>query len=463
MKRLSIVFHSFPLLLLPAVLGLVSISASAFTAHGQELPMTDHPLALFSLLVFAIAYIAVMFEERLNLPKSKPMIQAAGVLWVFAGIVALHSGVSHEQLKEAVTHNLSEYAALFLFLLVAMIYINVLEERHVFGALKSVLVSHGFSYRQLFWATGIIAFCLSPIADNLTTALVMGAVVITVGHHKPVFVNLSCVGIVVAANAGGAFSPFGDLTSLMVWQAGKLQFAEFIKLLLPSLVTYIVPAACLAPFIPAGKPLPQKQKTYIKRHGKLMIGLFLMTITMALSFESFLGLPPYLGMMTGLSFLFTATYFSRQTVPDEHPEQDFNIFSRLAVPEWDTLLFFFGVMHCVGALAFLGYLSAMSEMLYGDWGPSVANIVAGVLSAVIDNIPVMFAIITMSPQMDQFQWLLITLTTGVGGSLLSIGSAAGVALMGSSRGHYNFFSHLKWSWAIALGYGLGIATHFLVN
>ncbi len=129
----------------------------------------------------------------------------------------------------------------------------------------------------------------------------------------------------------------------------------------------------------------------------------------------------------------------------------------------DTLFFFYGVIMAVGGLGFIGYLGMISATLYGDLGPTVANVMIGVISALVDNIPVMFAVLTMNPAMPDYQWLLVTLTAGVGGSLLSIGSAAGVALMGQARGQYTFLSHLKWTPAIALGYGASIWVHFLVN
>ena len=141
----------------------------------------------------------------------------------------------------------------------------------------------------------------------------------------------------------------------------------------------------------------------------------------------------------------------------------FDIFRRIARAEWDTLLFFFGVIHCVGALGFMGYLALTSGYLYGELGPTVANVLLGVLSAMVDNIPVMFAVLTMNPDLSQGQWLLVTLTAGVGGSLLSIGSAAGVALTGQARGKYTFFTHLKWTPVIAAGYAASIAVHMWIN
>jgi Na+/H+ antiporter NhaD/arsenite permease-like protein len=141
----------------------------------------------------------------------------------------------------------------------------------------------------------------------------------------------------------------------------------------------------------------------------------------------------------------------------------FDIFTMVARAEWDTLMFFYGVVLCVSGLGTLGYLSLASQLIYVDLGPIWANVLVGIVSAIIDNIPVMFAVLTMNPQMGLEQWLLITLTAGVGGSLLSIGPAAGVALMGTARGSYTFFAHLKWSWAIALGYALSIWVHLLIN
>jgi Na+/H+ antiporter NhaD/arsenite permease-like protein len=131
--------------------------------------------------------------------------------------------------------------------------------------------------------------------------------------------------------------------------------------------------------------------------------------------------------------------------------------------EWDTLMFFYGVLMALGGLGALGYLAATSQVLYVSLGPTAANVLVGLLSAVIDNVPVMFAVLQMSPEMSLGQWLLVTLTTGVGGSLLSIGSAAGVALMGQARGIYTFGAHLRWTWAIALGYAASIAAHLWLN
>ena len=212
-----------------------------------------------------------------------------------------------------VRHNFLEFAELFLFLLVAMTYIESMRERLVFDKLKVWLISRGFSYRQLFWLTGILAFFMSPIADNLTTALVMGAVVLAVGAGNARFISIGFVNIVVAANAGGAFSPFGDITTLMVWQKGLVDFQQFFVLFVPSAVNYLIPAVIMHFAIKNEKPNATVEKVDIKTGGILITFMFLLTIATAVSFHNFLHLPPAMGMMTGLGYLMdrnvTINYF----------------------------------------------------------------------------------------------------------------------------------------------------------
>ena len=156
-------------------------------------------------------------------------------------------------------------------------------------------------------------------------------------------------------------------------------------------------------------------------------------------------------------------YLSRKGDRRDDADMILDSFKEIERVEWDTLLFFFGIIFAVGGLGVLGYLALASQVLYVGLGAVYANIIIGVLSAIVDNIPLMFAVLTMDPAMSDWQWLLVTLTCGVGGSLLSIGSAAGVALMGAARGQYTFMSHLKWSWAVALGYAASVGAHMVVN
>ncbi|NOQ90041.1 MAG: sodium:proton antiporter [Gammaproteobacteria bacterium] len=442
----------------------------------EPVDLTSSTLGYTAIAIFVFAYLLVMGEEFMHLRKSKPVIIAAGLIWGMIGFYYMQHGMP-ELAEHAVRENFLEYTELMLFLLVAMTYVNAMEERRVFDALRSWLINKGFGFRQLFWLTGILAFFISPVADNLTTALLMCAVVLAVGGDNTKFVTLACINIVVAANAGGAFSPFGDITTLMVWQKNMVDFWTFFALFIPSVVNFVIPAAIMHFAVPDEKPQAMDEAVNMLRGARRIITLFLLTIATAVGFHNFLGLPPVIGMMTGLGYLkFMGfylkishyKYLAKDNGNAQNPENfgsmvPFDIFARVARAEWDTLFFFYGVVLSVGGLGFIGYLALVSDVMYTSWGATNANIIVGVLSAIVDNIPVMFAVLTMNPDMSTGQWLLVTLTAGVGGSMLSIGSAAGVALMGQARGKYTFFSHLKWTPAIAAGYAASIATHMWIN
>jgi len=464
----------------------VPLQGSASDGDGAMfMDLTTHWTGILSLLIFAVAYVLVIGEEVIELRKSKPVIVAAGLIWVLVAIASIQAGDT-ERASVAIRHDLLEFVELFLFLLAAMTFINTMEERGVFDMLRVKLVTRGLSLRQIFWVTGGLAFLMSPVADNLTTALLMAAVVVAVGGSNRRFIAVACINIVVAANAGGAFSPFGDITTLMVWQKGLVQFGQFFALFVPSLVNWVVTAVVLSFAVPREQPEPVKDQAELQYGAWVVVGLFILTIAMAVASHNVLHLPPVVGMMTGLGFLKLYGYYlterdkkslSRQQAvespvlgvtdmhrsPGDGARAPFDIYQHLQRAEWDTLMFFYGVIMCVGGLGAFGYLAIGSEWLYLGLGPTTANVLVGLASAIVDNIPVMFAVLEMNPDMSHGQWLLVTLTAGVGGSLLSIGSAAGVAVMGSAKGIYTFFSHLKWSWAIALGYACSIAVHFWVN
>jgi NhaD family Na+/H+ antiporter len=473
-----------PLLLAAA---LAVLSGPVYAAGEAAIDLTGHWVGPAAIAIFIIAYALVMAEEFTHLRKSKPVILAAGLIWGIIAWVVPELGGDKLATEHAVRHNLEEYAELMLFLLVAMTYINAMDERNVFEALRSWLIQKGFGFRKLFWITGTLAFFISPVADNLTTALLMCAVVMAVAGGNSKFILLACINIVVAANAGGAFSPFGDITTLMVWQKGihtpegLIDFWAFFILFVPALVNWFVPAFIMQFAVPNQQPSGGGEAVTMKRGAKMILALFLLTIITAVSFHNFLHMPPVLGMLTGLAYLQFFGFYLKKTAHMDHGmskaqylselEHDghlgslpvFDVFNKVARAEWDTLLFFYGVVLCVGGLGFIGYLAMASEVMYGQWGALTANTVVGLLSAIVDNIPVMFAVLTMLPDMSEGQWMLVTLTAGVGGSLLSIGSAAGVALMGQARGYYTFFGHLKWTPVIALGYAASILVHMWLN
>ena len=469
-----------------AGLFLVILAVPAGAAGGDPaagLNLTGHWTGIAALVVFVLTYALVISEETIHLRKSKPTIVAAGIIWFLVALAYVQHGQEHIS-EVALRHSLLEFVELFLFLLAAMTYINTMDERGVFDVLRAWLIAQRYTLRQLFWITGLISFVLSPIIDNLTTALLMATVIAAVGGDDKRFVALGCINIVVAANAGGAFSPFGDITTLMVWQQNLVQFHEFFVLFLPALAGWLVTAGIMSLAIDKGRPESIQEEARLRHGAVVVIGLFLVTIAMAVSFHNFLHLPPVLGMMTGLGLLKLFGYYLQQrddlrfdaskdmnlgddqlsAVDDLHGHgSSYDIYRNLQRAEWDTLMFFYGIILCVGGLGAFGYMAVVSEFFYVDLGPTYANILVGFASALVDNIPVMFAVLEMRPEMDHGQWLLVTLTAGIGGSMLSIGSAAGVAVMGQARGVYTFFAHLKWSWAILLGYIVSIWLHFIIN
>ncbi len=471
MKR--IIYFCLVLLCGPTSLAMAAAGHES-EAVSAAVDLTVTPFGYASLALFVLAYSLVIFEEQLHLRKSKPVMMAAGIIWVLIALTYKQVGIPAETAHHAIIHNITEYAELLLFLLAAMTYINSMEERNVFQALRGWLVSRGFSLRLVFWITGLLAFLISPIADNLTTALLMGAVVMAVAKGNTKFIGLACINIVVGANAGGAFSPFGDITTLMVWQKGQVAFGQFFTLFIPALINWVVPAFIMSLVIAKDVPEAMNETISMKFGAKRVIILFLMTIVTAVSFHNFLDLPPAAGMMLGLSYLGFFSYYIKRVEKrqleydnplghDGSGSEPFDLFKKIARAEWDTLLFFYGVILCVGGLSQFGYLALVSHQMYEGLGATYANVLVGILSAIVDNIPVMFAVLTMEPHMSLGQWLLVTLTAGVGGSLLSIGSAAGVALMGTARGTYTFGAHLKWTPIVALGYAASIYAHIFIN
>lgn len=465
-KRAAMVAFGGALLML--LLAFVAIMMSGGVEEGQNL--TAHPIGIMMVIMFVVGYGLVMLETKLHVLKCIPTLLGGGLMWMV--IAAVYMG--DHKVEHAFKHALTEYAELLLFLLVAVSYVTVLRERDVFNALRSFLVRKGYGYKQLFWITGVLAFFISPVADNLTTALILCSVVLVSAGGNKAFIALACINIVNAANAGGAFSPFGDITTLMVWQAKKVDFFQFFWLLPASAVMFVIPAWWMSRSLPEGAPatVEGEKEVKMKRGAKRVIALFGLTIFTAVSFHLVLHMPPMAGMMLGLGLLGVFAYFLQ--ISQKNEEEDVDLFDMLvqAAFEADTFLFFYGVIMMVGALGFLGYLTMVSSGLYDGLGFTSANVILGVVSAVVDNIPVMFAVLGMSPEMGLEQWLLITLTCGVGGSLLSIGSAAGVALMGVAvkkdeqgrtvEKYYTFGSHLKQTPILVVAYGVSIAVHLFV-
>ncbi|WP_458701117.1 sodium:proton antiporter NhaD [Sulfurospirillum sp. 1307] len=423
----------------------------AFASSGESFTTTW--VGILSLIIFVVGYYVIAAEEKYHINKAKPALFIGTLIFMIIGVYFAMNGLDTEPLDHEVEKLILEIAEIFFFLYVAMTYIEALIERNVFNTLKYNLVSRGYSYKKLYWLTGLIAFFLSPVADNLTTALILSTVLLTIEKEKKEFLVPGAINIVVAANAGGAWSPFGDITTLMAWAAEKGSFFEFLFLFPASFLGWWLTAFLLSRYVPDSEPhfdAATEPKAQIRKGGKVIIALGVFTIFSAVMSHQVFGFPAMWGMMFGLSLLKMYSY----TLKIKHKE-DINVFGSMSKIENDTLLFFFGILAAVGGLHFLGYLD-LAVKLYDTAGPTAVNIGVGFLSAIVDNVPVMSAVLKANPSMESAQWMLVTLTAGIGGSLISFGSAAGVGVMGKLRGVYTFMAHLQYAWTILVGYILSI-------
>ncbi|MCK9371781.1 MAG: sodium:proton antiporter NhaD [Sulfuricurvum sp.] len=422
--------------------------------------LVGHPFGWLLLAIFVVGYYFIASEEKYHIDKAKPALFVGTLMFVLIGIYYAVVGVDFTPFEHEVDHMILEIAEIFFFLFVAMTYIEALIERGVFSALRSKLIAKGYSYRELFWITGLLAFFISPVADNLTTALILSTVLLTIDNKNKEFLVPAAINVVVAANAGGAWSPFGDITTLMVWAAEKGAFGEFLYLFPASFLGWAVTAYFLSRYVPdldpnkEGDPEAAKRIEILKG-GKMIIVFGALTIALAVMGKQMIHLPPMWGMLFGLAILQLYMFFLKK-----RHNVDVSIFQAMSKIENNTLLFFFGILAAVGALHFIGFLEYAAK-LYEIFDPTIVNIGVGFLSAIVDNVPVMSAVLKANPTIDQAQWMLVTMTAGIGGSLISFGSAAGVGVMGKMHGIYTFSSHIKLAWTVLAGYFVSLAVWYV--
>ena len=429
-------------------------------AEHAAINFVGHPLGWLLLAIFVVGYYFIAAEEKYHIDKAKPALFIGTLMFVLIGLYYSAVGANFTPFEHEIDHLILEIAEIFFFLFVAMTYIEALIERGVFSALRAKLIAKGYSYRELFWITGLLAFFISPVADNLTTALILSTVLLTIDNKTKAFLVPGAINVVVAANAGGAWSPFGDITTLMVWAAEKGAFVDFLYLFPASFLGWFVTAYLLSRYVPDLDPLgagdpEQAAKIEVLKGGKVIIAFGALTIALAVVGKQVMHLPPMWGMLFGLAILQLYFYFLKT----KH-NIDVDIFQAMSKIENNTLLFFFGILAAVGALHFTGFLEYAAK-LYEIFNPTLVNIGVGFLSAIVDNVPVMSAVLKASPAIEHAQWMLVTMTAGIGGSLISFGSAAGVGVMGKMQGIYTFASHIRLAWTVLVGYFVSLAVWYL--
>ncbi len=423
----------------------------------MQADLTNSFIGIFSLVLFVISYIVIAMEEKIGLNKSKPALFVGTFLFFIIGIYFLaYEGSVPKSLEDTLEHVILEISSIFFFLYVAMTYIEALIERGVFDVLKAKLTKKDLTYKKLLWLTGILTFFISAVVDNLTSALVFATLLITIECDNKAFLVPAAINIVVASNAGGAWSPFGDITTLMIWNAGKAPFFDFFYLFPASFIGWAITCYLLSTTFP-NKTIVAKADDTVKMKDGAMGVVWLGFLTIALSVFAYqaLHLPAIIGMMFGLSLLMIYSFYLKRK-----RGVDINVFENIAKIENDTLLFFFGLMLAVGALTYIGYLSLVAK-IYDNVSPTMVNIVVGFLSAIVDNVPLTYAILKANPAIEIDQWLLIALTAGCGGSMIAFGSAAGVGVMGKMRGIYTFSSHMRYAWMVVVGFLVSVAVWYV--
>lgn len=474
-----------PRLVSPLALLAAACSGVANAAPADPASLATGPAGLAALAIFVVACVLALGQRRLALRRSKALVLAAGAIWALAALSWFARG-DVQPVAVAARSYLGGLADLLLVLVVVLAYVNALEERGAFAWLAAKLADRAASLRGAYWLTGASAFVAAPFFGSLSTAVVLGSILLALGNIDRRFGAAGCVHVVVAANAGGVFSPFGDLSTLATWQRGAVALDGMPALVLPALVAWLVPAAIIATSVPAHAAVARPPRTALERGTRPIAGLYLATLLLAALAHEWLGLPAAVGMVTGLGLLLSYAYDQRRRDARAHSDEEvdfaataldldrvlredarlrrrpFDAFAELQRIDWDALLHCYGAVFCIGGLATLGFAALAGDALFGAFDSVPVTLVLGLAAGVFDQLVVMLAALEMSPQLQAGEWLLATLAIGLGGSLLAVGSAAGVALMSRAGDVYTFRAHLRWSWAIALGYVAGAGASLLL-
>jgi Na+/H+ antiporter NhaD/arsenite permease-like protein len=424
---------------------------------------------LFYLLgaIFFVGYVAIALEHKFRLNKSGSAIILGSLLWL---IVNIFSGFDHE-VGEALSHETQDIFGIVVFLLAAMTIVEVLVHYKFFDWIQEEIVKRKFSQAGLWWFLGLITFVMSALLDNLTTTLIMIQIGRHIYKHKSNFL-LYVVSVVIAANAGGAASPIGDVTTIMLWLAGKFSAAEVISIgILPSAVSFIIPHFLIGRRIKAHESAENAHPGYdiidekkVQPYWSIVIvGLFSFILPVIFNL---IGLPPFLGLLTGVGLLWIVTDIKFRR--DHETAEEGKIVNIIQKADLSTLKFFIGILLAVGALSHAGLLGTLNDFIFGTElninRLIFGNTVLGLISSILDNVPLVAAAIKMFPEAITANiWVLLAFTAGTGGSLLVIGSAAGVAAMGQVK-ELNFGYYLKKATLPALaGYAGGVLTWYIFN
>ena len=412
-------------------------------------------------IIFVLGYLAIAFEHSLKINKAASALLTGVICW---SIYALW-GVEKELVSEELAHHLSEIAGILFFLLGAMVIVELIDAHDGFEIITDRI--HTTSKSKLVWIVGILTFFLSAVLDNLTTTIVMVSLLrkfIPAHKDRLMFAGL----IVISANAGGAWSPIGDVTTTMLWIGNQITTANIIiKTILPSLVCFFIPALFISMQMKGPlEPMPEKKEklfsTVNERRAVFIIGVACLLFVPV--FKTITHLPPYMGIVFGLGTMWVLTEMVHSG-KDEREKGLLSVNHALRKIDTPSILFFLGILLAVSALQSTGILTSVSAYLDKSVGNiSIITIIIGFLSAIVDNVPLVAAAQGMYSleryPTDHFFWEFLAYCSGTGGSILIIGSAAGVAAMGMERIPFGWYLQ-KIAWLATIGYLAGAAVFLL--
>jgi Na+/H+ antiporter NhaD/arsenite permease-like protein len=418
-------------------------------------------------IIFIAGYLAIAFEQSIKINKAASALLTGVICWT---VYAL-SGNESELVSENLSHHLSGIAGILFFLLGAMVIVELIDAHDGFEIITERI--QNTNKKKLVWIVGFITFFLSAILDNLTTTIVMISLLRKlIPSHKDrlIFAGL----VVIAANAGGAWSPIGDVTTTMLWIGKQITTINIIiKTFIPSLICFAVPAFFISMKMKvsidrAGSQTEKLYSTGYERRAVFIIGLACLLFVPV--FKTITHLPPYMGIIFGLGLMWVLTEMVHSG-KDESEKGLLSVNHALRKIDTPSILFFLGILLAVSALQSTGILTSLASSLDKSIGNiSIITIIIGFLSAIVDNVPLVAAAQGMygldQYPTDHFFWEFLAYCSGTGGSILIIGSAAGVAAMGMERIQFGWYLK-KIAWLAIIGYltgaGVFLLQHYLLN
>lgn len=406
----------------------------------------------FLIIIAVIAFFMIVLEDVIHLNKAKTTLFLGTLAWLLLFIFP-QDGATPKQIQGMLNENLLEIASLWLFLMAAMTFVAFLNHQGLIESVIYKFLPSRVGEKTLLFMVAIFSFVFSSLSDNITATLVSVALVLSLKLPSKKTLKFAVM-VVFAVNSGGVSLITGDVTTLMIFLADKVAIQNLLWLALPSFVSVMFLAGLLS-FGLKGELIIEGSERRYDRIGMTIALLFLFTILATIILNILAGVPPVLTFLFGLSIMFLV---GRLFYSEDKRE---NMLDYIRVIEFDTLLFFLGILLLVGMLKEIGVLDNLVT-IYDTLPPLQANYVMGLLSSLVDNVPLTAALLKANIEMPPASWLSLTYGVGVGGSLLIIGSAAGIVAM-SKIAEVTFLSYMRYSFYLLLAYTLGFAGSYGVG